>query len=235
VKRRSYLRFTRLVATGAGLVAGAYATYVGVAWYRYGKAARPSHDDRDVLLDCFMPEFDVVERHQVAVAAPAALTLEIARDIDLLGLPAVRAIVKARELVLGGRPDATHRPHGLLAEMLSLGWVVLAEIPGCEIVVGAVTRPWEPDVTFRSVPPDNFAAFNESGYVKIAWTLRADAASPTQSTFRTETRAIATDSIARARFRRYWSLFSPGIWLIRRMLLNPVKSSAERRCRAIAS
>jgi hypothetical protein len=95
-------------------------------------------------------------------------------------------------------------------------------------VVGAVTKPWEPNPVFRSIPPDQFAAFAEPGYVKIAWTLRADPIDDGSSVFRTETRALATDPFARTRFRAYWSFLSPGIWLIRRMMLGPVKKAAER-------
>ena len=67
--------------------------------------------------------------------------------------------------------------------------------------------------------------------MKIAWTLRADPLGANESVFRTETRAIATDAAARAKFRRYWSFLSPGIALIRLMSLRPVKSEAERRAR----
>ena len=105
---------------------------------------------------------------------------------------------------------------------------MLAELPG-EVVVGAVTKPWEANVTFRAVPADQFAAFDEPGYVKIVWTLRADAIGDSESLLRTETRAIATDATARARFRRYWSFLSPGIILIRWAILAPVKRNAERR------
>jgi hypothetical protein len=115
--------------------------------------------------------------------------------------------------------------------VLSLGWGVLADVPEREIVVGAVTKPWEANVTFRALPPDQFAAFDEPGYVKIAWTLRADPVTDTESVFRTETRAIATDAIARAKFRRYWALLSPGIIVIRWALLHPVRKEAERRAR----
>jgi hypothetical protein len=174
-----------------------------------------------------MPVFDVVERHRIAVRAPAATTLAVARDMELASLPIVRAIFKGRELILRAKPDRRQRPAGLIAEVLSLGWVILAEVPEREIVVGAVTRPWEPDVTFRSVPPEAFAAFDEPGYVKIAWTLRADPTNPRCSVFRTETRAVATDSFARARFRWYWSFLSPGIMLIRQLSLRPVKNRAE--------
>ena len=88
---------------------------------------------------------------------------------------------------------------------------------------------------FRTLTPDEFAAFREPDYVKIAWTLRADPAGATASVFRTETRAVATDAAARRKFRPYWCFLSPGIILIRRMMLLPLKKEAERRARAAAS
>lgn len=219
----------RWLAAGIGLAAATYAVYVCTAWYRYGDAARPKPEEYDALLDRFMPSYEVVERHHIRVAAPAAVTLAAAYEIDLQGSPFLRTIFKARETILGATPDNRLRPRGLLAEMQSLGWGVLAEVPGREVVVGAVTRPWEANVTFRALPPDQFSAFSEPGYVKIAWTLRAEPISPTESFFRTETRAIATDHAARAKFRRYWAFLSPGIIVIRWAMLGPLKSEAERR------
>ncbi|PYR46798.1 MAG: hypothetical protein DMF89_20885, partial [Acidobacteria bacterium] len=55
------------------------------------------------------------------------------------------------------------------------------------------------------------------------------------SMFRTETRVATTDPTARAKFRRYWSFFSPGIILIRWMSLGPLKAEAERRARVAAA
>jgi hypothetical protein len=217
------------LAAGVGLAAGAYGAYAGMAWSRYGRPPAPDAGEKDDLLDRFMPEYDVVERHHAPVGAPAGTTLAVARDMDLFDLPAVRAVFKGRELILGAAPDERRRPRGLLAEVQALGWLVLAEIPGREIVVGAVTRPWEANVTFRPVPPAEFTAFAEPDYVKIAWTLRADPVDRATSVFRTETRALATDAAARTKFRRYWSLLSPGILLIRRFMLRPLKAEAERR------
>ena len=112
--------------------------------------------------------------------------------------------------------------------MLALGWGVLAEVPDREVVVGAVTKPWEANVTFQALPADQFAAFSQPEFVKIAWTLRADPVDDDTSVFRTETRAVATDATARARFRRYWAFASPGIAMIRRLSLQPLKRDAER-------
>ena len=120
-----------------------------------------------------------------------------------------------------------------MATVQSLGWGVLAEQPDREIVVGAVTQPWKANVTFRSLPPDQFADYNEPGDVKIVWTLRADPVGDHHAVFMTETRAVATDPAARDRFRRYWAFASPGIAAIRWLSLNPLKQEAERRARAL--
>jgi hypothetical protein len=226
----SWIRSTiRALAAGIAVAAGAYSAYAAVTWYRFGRVPEPDPSERDALLDRFIPAYEVVERHHIRVAAPAAVTLAAAREQDLLQLPLVRPIFKAREIVLRATPDDRPQPRGLLAATLALGWGILADIENREIVVGAVTKPWEPNVTFHALPPDEFAAFAEPGFVKIAWTLRADPIDSGASIFRTETRAIATDGTARARFRRYWACASPGIGLIRRLSLHPLRREAERR------
>ena len=50
----------------------------------------------------------------------------------MLSSPLIRGIFRARELALGGTPDARQHPTALLDQMLSIGWVVLAERPGRE-------------------------------------------------------------------------------------------------------
>ena len=226
--RHSLLKsWTRWLALGAGAAAAGYATYVGVTWARYGNPSPGSVEEQDDLLDHYMPRFEIVERHHVRVQAPAHVTLACAKRMNLMASPVIRAIFKGREWLLGSRSEEREVPKGLVDEVLSLGWGILADVPEREVVIGAITQPWEANVTFRSLPPEQFAAFAEPGYVKIAWTLRADPIGNTQSIFRTETRAIATDAAARARFRLYWSCLSPGILLIRRMMLTPVKTAAE--------
>lgn len=223
-------RTAGLLAGGAAVAAATYGAYAGLAWLRYGHAP-PPHDpgEEDGLLDRFMPLYDVVERHHIDVAAPADVTFAVACEVDLLGSSLARAIFKGRELMMGATPPTAELPHGMADAAQALGWRVLAELPEREVVFGAVTRPWEPNPTFRPVPPRDFVAFAEPGYVKIAWTLRADSSGANGSVFRTETRAVATDNVSRAKFRRYWALISPGVTLIRLGLIMPVKRAAERR------
>jgi hypothetical protein len=225
----------RGLAAATGAAAGAYLAYVGATWCRYGTPAEPSDAERDDVLDSFLPVYDVVERHRIRIDAPAAITLAAVIDMKLQDVAAIRAIFKGREWILGASSSGAAAPRGILEETLSIGWLVLAEIPGREVVVGAVTRPWEADVTFRSVPSAEYASFNEPDYVKIVWTLRADPLGATSSMFRTETRAFATSLTARRRFRRYWAFLSPGILLIRQLSLAPLKAEAERRFRSDSS
>jgi hypothetical protein len=51
----------------------------------------PGPAEHDDLLDRFMPAYEVVERHHVHVAAPAALALSVAGSMDLQPSPLVRA------------------------------------------------------------------------------------------------------------------------------------------------
>ena len=222
----------RAAAAGLGLAAGAYTAYVMCAWRRYGRPSPPHPRERDALLDRFMPAYDVVDRHRVWVQAPAAITFAAAREIDLQGPLIARLVFRAREVLLNAARDGPARPRGLLAETLALGWGVLEEIPDREIVVGAITKPWEANVRFVPLPSDRFTAFDDPGWVKIVWTLRADPTGQRGSLFRTETRALATDAFARRKFRRYWALLSPGIILIRRAMLGPLRREAERRARS---
>ena len=174
---------------------------------------------------------DIVERHHVHVAAPAEVTLQVATEMNLQQSAIARTIFKAREWVMGSRQVRDQATGSFLSQMRAIGWGVLADVPGREIVMGAVTQPWLADVVFRPLPADEFAAFREPGFVKIAWTLRADPIGAAESIFRTETRALPTDPTARAKFRQYWSLASPGIIVIRWVLLGPLKAEAERRAR----
>ncbi len=221
-------------AVGLGLAAASYVTHAGRTWLGYGRAKPARGEDADSLLDVFMNDYEVADRHKIRVAAPAAVALAAATETKLDRCAIVRGIFKGREWILRGKADKVVRPAGLLALVKSLGWGKLAELPDREIVMGAVTKPWEANPFFRALPPDEFAAFSEPGYVKIVWTLRANALGPDKCMFRTETRACATDPISRRKFRRYWSFLSPGIVGIRRMMLPAVKAEAERRWRSAA-
>jgi hypothetical protein len=202
-------------------------------WLRYGNT-QAQNTRPDPLLDRFMPRFEVREHHETRVAAPAEVAFNVARELDMQGSGLVRAIFKGRELLMGANSSSQRRPQPFLPEVLALGWRILHEEPGRKLVVGAVTRPWEANVTFHGLEPEEFAGFQEPGYTKIIWTLEAEPTGSATSVFRTETRAATTDPESRRRFRRYWAMVSPGVVLIRHEMLRQVRGQAARRYSAAA-
>lgn len=223
-------RVARIGVAGAGAIALLGVGYLARNWYGYGKVATAGPPDP--LLDRFMPTYEVREYHEVRVAAPVGAAYEAARAMDINRSPLVRGIFRARQLALGG-DKAGAPPRPLLEETQALGWSVLAEKPGREIVMGAVTQPWMANVRFEGLPPGEFAAFDRPAYVKIVFTLAADPIDANTSLVRSETRVATTDAYARARFRRYWTLVSPGVRLIRRESMRLVRADAVRRARAV--
>lgn len=182
-------------------------------------------------LDSFIPLPDVQERFHTTVRAPRALVMEVATGFDLQSIPLVHAIFRLRELLMRAGPAAPRKPQGILAEMRGLGWGLLQEEAGALVVCGAWCRPWEADVHFTPVPPEQFEGFALPDRVKIAWTLEMEALGPELTRFSHETRVVATDEEARRKFRGYWRWARFGIILIRILLLPAVRRKAERRWR----
>ncbi len=232
VKARSKATHRIGTAFGIGATAAVLAGvgYVGINWLRFGHAGS-NRGRPDPLLDRYMPTYEVREYHQTRVRAPAELTFATARELDMHRSALVRAIFRGRELLMGSDPGERNQSQSLLSEVLALGWRVLAEEPGSELVMGAVTQPWKADVEFRGLAPEEFTAFDQPGYAKIAWTMAVEPTGPDASIFRTETRVMTTDPESRRRFRRYWSLVSPGVVLIRYEMLRQVRREAVGRFR----
>jgi len=184
------------------------------------------------LLDRFIPNPDVRERHEIEVRAPAPLVLDTARSIDLESIPAVRAIIRMRERLLGAKTVGPGPRKGLVESTRELGWGTLSDEPGRWFVAGATCQPWLADVVFTPVPREQFADYAEPNRVKITWTLEVEPLASDRTRFASETRVIATDPAARRRFLGYWRWARVGILAIRWLLLPAVRRGAERRWRA---
>ncbi len=220
-------KLIKYLAAGAGIASTAYAAYVARTFRRYGRPPAARGAARDELLDRLIPRYDVCERHHIDVDAPADVTFAAAKQMRLDSSRMIRGIFKARELILRAAEDTTPHPKGLLDELTSIGWGIIGATSGRELVLGAATKPWEPNPVFRTIPAAEFASFAEPDYVKIAVTLRVDPRDDGGSTFFTETRAVATDAGARKKFRLYWALLSPGIILIREAMVRELPRAAD--------
>jgi hypothetical protein len=194
-------------------------------------AAAPSAPAAGRSIDHFMPVADVAERHEFLIHAPADVVMHVARELDIDSIWLVRAIFWLRGILMGSKQVSRFLPRGLVAKTRALGWGVLSEQDGREYVSGAVTQPWNANVAFRRIPAKDFKTFAEPDWVKIAWTLEAEPLTGSLTRFASETRALATDSVARQRFLRYWRWAGVGIVAIRLLVGPAIRREAERRYR----
>ena len=183
--------------------------------------------------DKYMPVFDVRERHEILVPDSAARAYGALRRVDFSRSRLIRTIFGIRTLPAYFRHQPWGTPEGpFVDQAIAMGWVVLEESPGHEFVAGAATQPWAATVKFTSIAPGHFLSFSAPGFVKIVWGFSAEPSQSGATILATETRAVATDLIARARFLRYWLFVSPGIRLIRRVALKLARQDITAVCDA---
>jgi hypothetical protein len=118
----------------------------------------------------------------------------------------------------------------ILEQALDLGFGVLGDKPGDEVVVGMIGQPWKlagGGETRWFERPEEFVAFDEPGFVKAAMSFRFEPVGA-GTRLSTETRVLATDAISRRRFWRYWLAIRAGSGLTRRAWLRAAARRAER-------
>ena len=181
-----------------------------------------------MLIDEHLPRYDVVERHQVVVAATPRRVYSSARALDTGHLPFTAALLAVRGIphLLTGSVRPSRRM--TLDTLTALGFVVLADIPPQEFVLGVVGRFWHPTSGIVRIAAADFADYAEPGCARAAWNFRIDPA-PGGSRLRTETRIDCVDAPALRRFRLYWAVVGPFSGLIRREMLGMIRRDAERR------
>ncbi len=190
--------------------------------------ATASLQSERVLLDRWLPEFDVSKRHAIHIRAPRERIVEELRRYDFRSSLATRALMALRGYGRRARRGGTKRG-GTLAESLArFGFTLLEEEPGREIVFGLIGRFWKLKGDLRTVPAADFVAFREAGFAKAAWNLVIEENEPGVSRLSTETRVLCFGDSARRRFLLYWRVVEPFSGVIRWSLLRGVRRAAER-------
>jgi hypothetical protein len=182
-----------------------------------------------VLLDRFLPEYDVVEHHEAAVDAPAERTFRAVKELDLARSPVVLVLLAVRGLPTLFTGAVKPKLRLRLEEILESGFVVLDEEPDQELVLGIVGKFWQPTSGVHRIQADEFIGFDDPGFAKAVWNFVVTERAGGGSTLVTETRVVCTDDEARRKFGWYWRLIGPFSALIRRILLGQIKRDAESR------
>ncbi len=183
------------------------------------------------MLDTVIPMPRLLEVDRVDIAAPATLVWERIRHADLPQSSLVRALFAIRTVParLRGEVSASAlRLDDFCPVPERPGFAILDEEQGREVVVGAIGKVWQTDIPFVHVgSADEFARFDASGFVKVAWAIRALPLDKSSTRVEIEVRVTATDERSWRRFRRYFRLIGPGSHFIRRSLLRSLQQEFE--------
>ena len=195
--------------------------------------------DSMLMIDRFLPRYDFAVTHASVFRAPPEVCYQAARGLDLVRDPVIRTLLGLRSLPqrvadrLGGNRAASVEgvPTFGLDDMVRNGWILLGEKVGVEIVFGQIGRPWKPvgASSGPSVEKAGFAAFDEPGFAKIAFSLRVQQYGAARSIVTMDTRIALTDPKSRQLFGRYWVLVGPFVRLIDRMTLRLLGAELSRQ------
>jgi len=170
-----------------------------------------------MLIDDFLPEYDFVETHNIAIDADAESVYKAANEVDFSDSFIVRWLLRLR---------------GISGEAVSLRnleysrFKILGEVVNKELLIGLAGRFWTPWGDMQKVDASNFREFEKPGYAKAVWNFSLDGSSD-ETKLTTETRIRCLDDGSRRSFGFYWTIIQPFSGLIRMEMLKTIKRKAE--------
>jgi len=198
-----------------------------------------------MLVDDFLPEYDVSDAVANVVDADLATTWDALMEVDLIDvgrkrplvgiLGAIRILPDVVSHILHGEPPQRRPEHLRLRDITQLsldkgGWVLLGERFRDEIALGLVGKFWRPVIEFATVPADRFREFAEPGFAKTIYALSVRSLGPHRTLLSGTMRTATTDAQARGWFRRYWTFgVGSGAHVLVNGLLDVTREMAEAR------
>jgi hypothetical protein len=197
-----------------------------------------------MLVDEFLPVYDVSDSVATVVHASVAKTWDALMAVDLIEvgrqrpmvavLGGLRALPEVVSHLLHGEPPARPPTHLRLHDITELplgegGWVLLGERRGDEIALGLVGKFWRPVIPFAKVRAEDFRTYSQPGYAKTVYSLSVRALDEHRTLLSGVMRTATTDDDARRWFRRYWTLgVGSGAHVLVNGVIDLVREMAER-------
>jgi hypothetical protein len=198
-----------------------------------------------MLVDEFLPTYDVSDAVATMVQADVATTWNALMEVDLIDvgrkrplvgvLGAIRVLPDVVSQMLHGELPQRPPPHLRLRDTTTIplgegGWVLLGERPGDEIALGLVGKFWRPVIEFASLTADQFRDFAEPGYAKTIYALSVRPVGAHETLLSGVMRTATTDEHARRWFRRYWTFgVGSGAHILVNGVLDVTRELAEAR------
>jgi hypothetical protein len=199
-----------------------------------------------MLVDDFMPVYDVSDAVGTVVEANLATTWSALMEVDLIDVGRKRPIVAVlgalRMLpdivghLLHGELPPSQPQHLRLRDLVTMplnqgGWVLLGAREQDEIALGLVGKFWRPVIEFAPVSSAvEFRDFDQPGFAKTIYALSVRALTPRRTLLTGVMRTTTTDDAARRWFRRYWTFgVGSGAHLLVNGLLDVTREMAEEK------
>jgi hypothetical protein len=181
-----------------------------------------------LLLDRWLPEFDVSKRHAIRIRAGRERVFQELLRYDFRTSWSTRVLMRLRGYGSRARRARTERSATLPESLARFGFTPLEEDPGREMVFGLVGRFWLAKGDLRTASADEFPAFREPGFAKAVWNLLLEEDGPGMTRLSTETRVLCFGDATRRKFLLYWRVVEHFSGVIRWSLLRGVRREAEK-------
>ena len=196
-----------------------------------------------MLLDDFLPVYDVSDAVATVVHADVSTTWQALMQVDLIEvgrrkplvgvLGGLRALPEIVSHLLHGEVPPAGPAHLRLRDLQALpaasgGWVLLGERPDDEIALGLVGKFWRPVIEWAEAPADRFRDWSTPGFAKTIYALSVRRIDDRHTLLSGAMRTATTDDTARQWFRRYWTLgVGAGAHVLVNGLLEVTRELAE--------
>ena len=179
-----------------------------------------------MLIDTFLPDYDVSKKHSIKIDAPVGVVYNQIYHLDLSGSFPIRLLFKLR-----GLPSSALTLQGLE----EMGFAKLGAVQNEEFLMGLIGRFWSINGDLQKIDANSFTSFNKAGYARAAWNFRTIEEGDGRTLLTTETRVQCTDEVSARRFRIYWSIVGPFSGWIRKEALRIVKRETELKRKELLS
>lgn len=176
-----------------------------------------------MLIDDFLPAYDVRERHQIKVNASVDEVYAAVRRLDISGAKLSMLLFRLRGIPAGRLASSSFT----LEDFIKMRFILLGERPNEELLLGLVGKFWTPAGGLLRLDAEGFRRFDRRGYARAVWNFTLREQPHGSVLLETETRVSCTDAVSRRWFRFYWLFIGSLSGLIRRDVLRAIKLNAE--------
>ncbi|HEY6978055.1 MAG TPA: SRPBCC family protein, partial [Chitinophagaceae bacterium] len=171
----------------------------------------------------YLPHPHHTETMRIFVHAQPEIAWNLARHYDMSSVSWVHFLFNLRTIAdIFHRDKPVHHDTRIGLDQIAAngkGFMIIHEIRGKEVVVGAIGKFWHVDIPFKEMHPEDFRSFNDPGWGKLAWSLTVEPYL-TGSTICFELRTTATDHDSWKKLNLYYHIIGTFSKLIRHSLMN---------------